>query len=111
MEAPQQQEQQQEGMVQHANEQVAEAISDMQQQQQQQEEQPQDQDRRNGSLQEHPSQDGDSGSTADPGTSPLQCALPPLLGFALLEVLDVSYNMLSGEALLGLASPLGLLPR
>lgn len=34
---------------------------------------------------------------------------PP--GFSLLEVLDVSYNLLPGEVLLGQGSPLGLLPR
>jgi Leucine-rich repeat (LRR) protein len=105
----QQQQQQQEETVQHADEQVAEAHSDMHQQQQPQ--QPQDQDSGVDSLQEHLGQNHDAGSTVGPGSSPLQCALPALMGFALLEVLDVSYNMLSGEALLGLASPLGLLPR
>lgn len=43
--------------------------------------------------------------------SELQQPCLQLCGFSCLQVLDLSYNMLAGEQLLGQASPLGLLPR
>jgi Leucine-rich repeat (LRR) protein len=50
-----------------------------------------------------------------PDNDPADTAVvePPsrLFGFENLQLLDVSYNMLSGEQLLGAASPLGQLPR
>jgi hypothetical protein len=48
---------------------------------------------------------------ADTGTGAVVQPPSRLHGFQNLQVLDVSYNMLSGEELLGTASPLGQLPR
>jgi Leucine-rich repeat (LRR) protein len=54
-------------------------------------------------------------SETAPSTTQLSCpsSSPSLMlcGFGCLEVLDVSYNLLSGEQLLGQGCPLGLLPR